>query len=134
VLRWVCGAVWLWAGVRRFLDPGAVTQEMYRYRIGSIDTAQTAGGLLPTILVVVGAALVIGLLRRGAGVMSLILSVGYLIITAQAWVRGLRTGQGVLYGLPGLHHAGDSAAHYLPQIVLAALLASASALIIRGER
>ena len=59
------------------------------YQLLPGDSATTVGHLLPVLELVVGACLVLGLLTRGAAVVSALLFVAFIIGIASVWARGI---------------------------------------------
>jgi uncharacterized membrane protein YphA (DoxX/SURF4 family) len=89
VVRLVTGGVWIVAGSLKLPDPAASVQAVRAYQILPSAVVPTVGQLLPVVEVVVGAALVLGLLTRGAAVVSALLFVGFVVGIAAAWARGI---------------------------------------------
>jgi uncharacterized membrane protein YphA (DoxX/SURF4 family) len=89
VARWVTGGVWIVAGALKLSDPAAGVQAVRAYQLLPSAVVPTVGQLLPVLEVVVGAALVLGLLTRGAAVVSGLLCVGFVVGIASAWARGI---------------------------------------------
>jgi len=63
-----------------------------------VGLADVVGHLLPTLEVVVGAALVLGLLTRGAAVISGLLFIAFIVGISSAWARGLQIDCGCFGG------------------------------------
>jgi uncharacterized membrane protein YphA (DoxX/SURF4 family) len=89
VARLVLGAVWLYAGAAKLLDPAQSVAAVRAYELLPGSFVQPVGQLLPVIEVVVGAMLVLGLLTRGAAVISAILFALFIIGIASVWARGM---------------------------------------------
>ena len=89
VARLVLGAVWLYAGAAKLLDPAQSVAAVRAYELLPGSLVQPVGQLLPVIEVVVGAMLVVGLLTRGAAVISAILFALFIIGIASVWARGM---------------------------------------------
>lgn len=89
VARLVLGAVWLYAGAAKLLDPAQSVAAVRAYELLPGSLVQPVGQLLPVIEVVVGAMLVAGLLTRGAAVVSAILFALFIIGIASVWARGM---------------------------------------------
>jgi uncharacterized membrane protein YphA (DoxX/SURF4 family) len=87
--RLVVGCVWIVAGASKLLDPAQSVAAVRAYQLLPGSLAQPVGQLLPVLEVVVGAMLVLGLLTRGAAVISSVLFVAFVIGIASAWARGL---------------------------------------------
>lgn len=87
--RLATGGVWIVAGALKIPDPAASVQAVRAYRLLPEAVVPTVGQLLPVVEVVVGVALVVGLLTRTMGVVSAVLFVAFIIGIASAWARGL---------------------------------------------
>lgn len=98
VARIVTGGVWIWAGAAKVADPYAAALAVRAYQLLPAGMADTVGHLLPTLEIVVGAALVLGLLTRGAAVVSGLLFVAFIVGIASAWARGLQIDCGCFGG------------------------------------
>lgn len=98
VARLVVGGVWIAAGAVKLPDPYASVQAVRAYEILPASAAEAVGYLLPVVEVVVGLALVLGLLTRGAGVVSALLFVVFIAGIASVWARGLEIDCGCFGG------------------------------------
>ena len=87
--RLATGGVWIVAGALKIPDPAASVQAVRAYRLLPEAVVPTVGQLLPVVEVVVGLALVVGLLTRTMAVTSAVLFVAFIIGIASAWARGL---------------------------------------------
>ena len=87
--RLVVGCVWILAGASKLLDPAQSVAAVRAYQLLPGNLAQPVGQLLPVIEVVIGAMLLLGLLTRGAAVISSILFVGFIVGIASVWARGI---------------------------------------------
>ena len=87
--RLVTGGVWIWAGVVKLPDPATSVQAVRAYQLLPSSVVPTVGQLLPVVEVVVGAALVLGILTRGAAVASALLFALFVIGIASVWARGI---------------------------------------------
>ncbi|MDH2413823.1 DoxX family protein [Nocardioides sp. CER19] len=96
--RLVTGGVWIWAGAAKLTDPYGAVLAVRAYQLLPAGLATTVGHLLPTLEIVVGAALVLGLLTRGAAVVSGLLFVAFIIGISSAWARGLQIDCGCFGG------------------------------------
>ena len=96
--RLVTGVVWIWAGAAKLSDPYAAVLAVRAYQLLPAGLADTVGHLLPTLEIVVGAALVLGVLTRGAAVVSALLFLGFIIGISSAWARGLQIDCGCFGG------------------------------------
>ena len=96
--RLVTGGVWIWAGAAKLSDPYAAVLAVRAYQLLPAGLADTVGHLLPTLEIVVGAALVLGVLTRGAAVVSGLLFLAFIVGIASAWARGLQIDCGCFGG------------------------------------
>ena len=89
VARVVTGGVWIVAGALKFPDPAASVRAVRAYDLLPEVVVPTVGHLLPVVEVVIGAALVVGLLTRPVAAVSALLFVAFVVGIASAWARGL---------------------------------------------
>ncbi|CAM3964156.1 MauE/DoxX family redox-associated membrane protein [Nocardioides marinus] len=87
--RLATGGVWVVAGALKIPEPAASVQAVRAYPLLPEAVVPTVGQLLPVVEVVVGLALVVGLLTRTMAVVSAVLFVAFIIAIASAWARGL---------------------------------------------
>jgi uncharacterized membrane protein YphA (DoxX/SURF4 family) len=87
--RLLTGGVWLVAGAIKIPDPASSVDAVRAYQLLPEAVVPTVGQLLPVLEVVIGLALVLGLLTRGVGAVSALLFVAFIIGIASAWARGL---------------------------------------------
>lgn len=106
--RLVTGGVWIVAGVVKLPDPAASVRAVRAYQLLPESIVPTVGHLLPVVEIVVGAALVVGLLTRGAAALSLLLFIGFVVGIASVWARGLSIECGC-FGGGGYAKGADSA-------------------------
>ncbi len=109
VARLVTGGVWIVAGLAKLPDPAASVRAVRAYRLLPETIVPTVGHLLPVVEIVVGVALVLGLLTRGAATVSLLLFVAFIIGIASVWARGLSIDCGCFGG--GGYEKGASSAY-----------------------
>ena len=96
--RLVTGVVWIWAGAAKITHPYEAVLAVRAYQLLPTGLADTIGHTLPILEIVVGAALVLGLLTRGAAVVSGLLFLAFIIGIASAWARGLQIDCGCFGG------------------------------------
>jgi uncharacterized membrane protein YphA (DoxX/SURF4 family) len=96
--RLVVGGVWLYAGALKLFDPAQSVAAVRAYELLPGALIEPVGQLLPVIEVVVGAMLVLGLLTRGAAVVSALLFVAFIIGIASVWARGMNIDCGCFGG------------------------------------
>jgi uncharacterized membrane protein YphA (DoxX/SURF4 family) len=89
VARLVTGGVWIAAGALKLPDPYESVRAVRAYDLLPEAVVPTVGLLLPIVEVVLGVALVLGLLTRGAGVVSALLLVLFIVGIASVWARGI---------------------------------------------
>ena len=87
--RLVIGGVWIVAGVLKLPDPAASVRAVRAYDLLPEAVVPTVGHLLPVVEVVVGTALVLGLLTRGGAVLSALLFLVFVGGIASVWARGI---------------------------------------------
>ena len=107
--RVVVGCVWLYAGASKLLDPAQSVAAVRAYQLLPGNLAQPVGQLLPVLEVVVGTMLLLGLLTRGAAVLSSVLFVGFVVGIASVWARGLSIDCGCFGG--GGYEKGATSAY-----------------------
>jgi uncharacterized membrane protein YphA (DoxX/SURF4 family) len=95
--RLVVGAVWIWAGLAKLADPIGSIRAVQAYDLLPTSWVEPIG-YLPAVEVVVGMALVVGVMSRGAAVLSALLFVGFVIGISTAWARGLEIDCGCFGG------------------------------------
>lgn len=89
VARLGAGGVWIVAGALKLPDPAGSVRAVRAYDILPESVTSTFGHLLPIVEVVIGAMLVLGLLTRGAAVVSAVLFVMFVVGIASVWARGI---------------------------------------------
>ena len=87
--RLVTGGVWIGAGLVKLPDPATSVQAVRAYQLLPSSVVPTVGQLLPAVEIVVGLALVAGILTRGAAVVSAVLLVAFIVGIASVWARGI---------------------------------------------
>ncbi|GAB4011481.1 MauE/DoxX family redox-associated membrane protein [Nocardioides ultimimeridianus] len=87
--RLVVGGVWLVAGALKVATPSESIHAVQAYDLLPYSVAESVGVGLPAIELVVGLALVAGVLVRGAAVISALLLVAYIVAIASVWARGM---------------------------------------------
>ena len=96
--RLVVGGVWIYAGAIKLPDPDQSIAAVRAYELLPGETVVTVGHLLPVLEVVVGGMLVLGVLVRGAAVVSALLFVAFIIGIASVWARGIEIDCGCFGG------------------------------------
>ena len=87
--RLVIGGVWIAAGVLKLPDPAASVRAVRAYDLLPEAVVPMVGHLLPVVEVVVGTALVLGLLTRGGALVSALLFLLFVGAIASVWARGI---------------------------------------------
>jgi uncharacterized membrane protein YphA (DoxX/SURF4 family) len=108
VARLVTGTVWIVAGGLKLADPYASVEAVRAYDLLPESVVPTVGHLLPVVEVVLGALLVVGLLTRGAAVVSALLLAAFIVGITSVWVRGISIECGC-FGGGGAKEGADSA-------------------------
>ncbi len=96
--RLVVGGVWIAAGALKLTDPNGSVAAVKAYELLPTSLVETVGYLLPALEVVVGLALILGVLTRGAAVISALLFVAFIIGIASVWARGMEIDCGCFGG------------------------------------
>lgn len=107
VARVVTGVVWIWAALAKLTDPYGAVLAVRAYQLLPGTLATPVGHVLPTLELVVGVALVLGVLARGVGVVSALLFVAFIIGIASVWQRGILIDCGCFGGGGYDPHAAD---------------------------
>jgi uncharacterized membrane protein YphA (DoxX/SURF4 family) len=88
--RLVVGGVWIVAGVLKLPDPAESVRAVRAYQLLPEAVVPTVGHALPIVEIVVGGCLVLGLLTRGAAVVSMVLFAAFIFGISSAWSKGLQ--------------------------------------------
>ncbi len=98
VARLVVGVVWVWAGAAKVLDPLGSIEAVRAYELLPASLVEPVGYALPALELVLGLALLVGAMTRGAALLSAVLLVGFVVGIASAWARGLEIDCGCFGG------------------------------------
>ena len=98
VARLVTGVVWIVAGAIKLPDPASSVQAVRAYQLLPSAIVPTVGQLLPIVEIVVGLTLVLGLLTRGAAVVSSVLYFAFVVGIVSVWARGITINCGCFGG------------------------------------
>jgi uncharacterized membrane protein YphA (DoxX/SURF4 family) len=129
VARFLLGGILVLAGALKVGRPSASARAVQAYQLLPFDVAAYVGYALPTIEIVVGLLLLLGLFTRFSAVIGGALMLAYIIGIAAAWARGLSIDCGC-FGGGGTIAAGQ--ARYLGELLRdAGLLACAAWLAAR---
>lgn len=83
------GIVFIYASLDKLQDPAAFAQSIHNYRMVPYTLLHGMAYLLPALEMVLGLALVLGILRRGAALLAGLLTVVFIAAIATALFRGL---------------------------------------------
>lgn len=98
VARLVTGGVWIAAGVLKLPYPDESVRAVRAYDLLPEAIVPTVGHLLPVFEVVVGVALVLGVLIRVVAAASAVLFLLFIIGISSAWARGMQIDCGCFGG------------------------------------
>lgn len=87
--RLITGGVWIWAGLDKITDPYGAVLAVRAYELLPSGLAEVVGHTLPTLEIVVGAALVLGVLTRAAGAVSALMFLAFIVGISSVWARGI---------------------------------------------
>jgi uncharacterized membrane protein YphA (DoxX/SURF4 family) len=129
VARLVTGGVWIAAGALKLPHPADSVRAVRAYDLLPEAVVPTVGHLLPVVELAVGVCLVLGVLVRGASVVSALLFVAFVVGISSAWARGLSIDCGCFGGGGEIP---DAAAKYPGEIARdVGLLALSAWLVVR---
>jgi uncharacterized membrane protein YphA (DoxX/SURF4 family) len=129
--RLLVGGVWVVAGALKLPDPAAGVRAVRAYDLLPESVVPTVGHLLPVLEVVVGLALIVGLLTRWSAAASAVLLVAFILGIASAWARGLEIECGCFGG--GGTRAGASSEYPWEIARDLGLLAASLWLVVRPQ-
>lgn len=89
LLRIVLGAVFVYAGIVKIMDPVAFAGSIAAYKILPYFGNYLAAAILPWIEVICGIMLITGYRWRSAAIIILVLNVNFLLALASTLIRGL---------------------------------------------
>ena len=106
VARLIVGVVDLLAGLVKFPDPAGNVRQVRAFDILPEAIVPTVGHALPTIEIIIGVALILGLLTRLFAVIGALFFLAFIIGIASAWARGLEINCGCFgsHGVPADPH------------------------------
>jgi uncharacterized membrane protein YphA (DoxX/SURF4 family) len=84
------GAVLVYASLDKIAKPDRFADIVHDYQMLPISLINAFALMMPWTEMVTGAALILGIWRRGAGLLATALAAAFLIAIAQAEIRGLR--------------------------------------------
>lgn len=129
--RLITGGVWIVAGALKVLTPAASIDAVRAYQLLPPSIAEIVGLTLPAVEIVVGLALILGVLTRAAGLLSALLFVAFIIGISSVWARGIEIDCGCFGG--GGAKTGAAGA-YPWEIARDAALLAASLLVVALRR
>jgi len=98
VARLVVAGTLLAAGLAKFSDPAGNVRAVRAYRILPEAVVPTVGHALPTVEIIVGLMLLLGLLTRAFAVVSALFFLAFIIGIASVWARGMEINCGCFGG------------------------------------
>lgn len=99
--RLVVGGVWVVAGALKLPDPSESVRAVRNYQLLPEAVVPLLGHALPVLEVLVGVCLMVGVLVRGAAIVSAVLMCAFIVGIASAWARGLSIECGCFGGAGG---------------------------------
>ncbi len=87
--RLAVGGMWIWAGLVKLPDPASSVESVRAYALLPESLVEPVGYLLPVVEVVLGVALVLGLMTRGAALLSAGLLLVFIGGIISVWARGM---------------------------------------------
>jgi len=91
-LRVILGSLFIWAGTMKMLDVDSFVEMVGYFKIAPFDAEpwdMWLGYMLPVFEILVGAALILGILLKGAITSVLLLTAAFLVAVISAHIRGL---------------------------------------------
>lgn len=106
VARLIVGIVDLAAGLAKFPDPAGNVRQVRAFQILPESVVPTVGHALPTVEIVIGAMLILGLLTRYVAILAALFFIAFIIGISAAWARGLEINCGCFgsHGVPADPH------------------------------
>ena len=105
--RLAVGGVFIFASLDKLQHPAAFAQAIHHYRLVPYPVLHSFAFLLPVTEMLVGAALVLGVLRRGAALLAGLMTLVFMVAITTALVRGLDISCGC-FNTDGGHGVGLS--------------------------
>lgn len=87
--RLAVGGVFIYASLDKLANPQAFAEAISHYRIVPYPLLHLCAHLLPVVEIMIGSALVLGIGRRGAALLSAVLTLVFMAAIASALVRNL---------------------------------------------
>ncbi len=100
--RLIVGVVNIVAAMSKFPDPAGNVRQVRAFQILPESIVPTVGHALPTVELVIGAALLLGLLTRAFAILAALFFIAFIIGISAAWARGLEINCGCFgsHGVP----------------------------------
>ena len=132
--RITLGCVMLFAGLAKLFEPGGARDSILAYRIGLNNaTATFLGYAMPTVEVVVGVMLLIGLRVRLAAWVSGLMMAVFIVAIAQVWARGYAIDCGC-FGSGGTLDPEGRHLRYTLEIIRDLVFAAMAAVLVLNPR
>jgi len=113
----VVGAVFVWASLDKIARPDRFADIVHDYDMLPLLFINAFALVMPWTEITTGTALILGVWRRGAGLLASALTVAFLIAIAQAELRGLDIECGC-FDVSGMTHSKASWSLFLRDIPL----------------
>ncbi len=94
LFRLVVGAVFIWAGVLKVVDPLGFAESIMNYQVFPRGLAFIVALVLPWVEVIAGGLLIVGLFRRSSALLISLMLIGFIGLVALALARGIDTSCG----------------------------------------
>lgn len=98
VIRIALGCIFVYSGYLKSIDPRAFADSVYSFALLPRVAVNPFAGGLPILEMLLGAMLVLGLARRAATALTVLLYAVFLLVIGQALVRGLKIDCGCFGG------------------------------------
>jgi uncharacterized membrane protein YphA (DoxX/SURF4 family) len=100
--RLIVGLVDLAAGISKFPDPAGNVRQVRAFDLLPEAVVPAVGHALPTVEILIGALLVLGVLTRATAVVATLFFVAFIVGIAAAWARGMEINCGCFgsHGVP----------------------------------
>jgi uncharacterized membrane protein YphA (DoxX/SURF4 family) len=104
--RLLVGVIDVVAGLAKFPDPAGNVRQVRAFKMLPESIVPAVGHALPTVEILIGAALLLGLLTRGFAVLAALFFLAFIIGISAAWARGLEINCGCFgsHGVPADPH------------------------------
>jgi len=85
----VIGGVFIYASLDKIAHPGSFAKAVHNYRLLPLALLHPLAVLLPWVEAVVGVSIIIGIARRGAALLALLMTVMFIVAVSAALARNL---------------------------------------------